>query len=224
MTSIEARKTLREGFKLFFSGATVKFANEKNLVKPTGPLVNITVLSEQRAFSPPEAMVDGHPVAYCPVSMNIQVDLFTNGSDVQAGDGMLFSSVDTSMADLAQFCAFVLSPYFTVWCDGKNAALLPAGIVRNATALMSGTTYQYRAVTEMTFNYTEKQIGYAGILDSSSIKHSGGGTEDDDPDVYIEPEFTPSASGGGSEDLAQENSGFFNEAEIKEESYDGQQP
>ena len=35
--------------------------------------------------------------------------------------------------------------------------------------------------------------------------------------LYFEPEYTPSVSGGGSKELAEESIGYFTEAEVKEE-------
>lgn len=39
--------------------------------------------------------------------------------------------------------------------------------------------------------------------------------------MIVKPEFTPTASGGGTEELASLETGYFTEAEIKEEKADG---
>ena len=87
-------------------------------------------------------------------------------------------------------------------------------------------------------NFTQKAVGYTAMLDPASIKHSSAPGEtpgdpgppgapstpdtpvipDTDPDeaedVYIEPVFVPSASGGANEELAKESLGYFTSAEI----------
>mgnify|MGYP000166907413 FL=1 len=67
------------------------------------------------------------------------------------------------------------------------------------------------------FYFTQNAVGYAGVLGEDSIKVPEGTDKDDWKDATIDPEFKPSSTGGGSEELASKETGYFTEVEIKEE-------
>jgi len=222
MNPREARELMYELLSLFFSGATVLFGSQPNAVKPKAPLVTLSTISVNRPMNPPIRVIDGHPVSYYPTTMNLQVDLYTKGAPVDVGEGRLVPAENTALNDMLDFSNFIGSEYFINWSHRNDISLYPSGQVQDTTALINNASYQFRSTLELTLNFTQKAVGYTGLLDPASIKHSAGGTEDDDPDVYVEPEFTPSHSGGGTPELAKEIIGFFTEAEIKEENTNGQ--
>lgn len=222
MNAREARGLMYEMLSRFFGGATVTFSNQSNAVKPQTPLVVLSTVSVNRPINPPASIVDGHPVSYYPTTMALQVDLYTKGAPVSVNPGQNVPMENTALNDMLDFANFIGSEYFINWSHQQDIALAPQGPVRDTTSLITGSGYQFRSTLELLLYFTQKAVGYTGILDPSSIKHSDGGTEDSDPDVYVEPEFTPSASGGGTPDLAEIIVGFFTEAEIKEEKHNEQ--
>lgn len=223
----EARKLMYDLLSMFFSGGTVTFGSQSSTVKPQPPLVVLTTVSISRPTNPPTKTIDGHPVSYYPTTMALQIDLYTKGAPVDVGDGnKLVPMENTALSDMVDFANFLGSEYFINWCHKYDVAIAPNGDVRDTTALLNGSSYQFRSTLELTMNFTQKAVGYAGILSPTSIKHTTpeGEAEGDDEaeDVYVEPEFTPSSSGGGTAELAEEIAGYFEEAEIKEDNANGQ--
>ena len=184
-------------------------------------MVVLTTISVNRPMNPPTEIVDGNPVSYYPTNMVLQVDLYTKGALVEVGERQLALVENTALNDMIEFANFVGSEYFINWCHQKDIALALKSDAQDTTALINSASYQFRATLELMMSFTQKAVGYTGILDADSIKHSTpeGEAEGDDTadDVYFEPEYTPSVSGGGSKELAEESIGYFTEAEVKEE-------
>ena len=226
MDAREAKKLVYELLRLFFAGADVTFSKQSNIVRPSAPLVTLTTISLKRPLYPPQKIVDGMPVSYYPTRMRMQVDLYTKGAPVDTAPGYIIPMENTALSDLTEFNNFLGSEYVVNWCHRHDVALSPLGDAQDTTSLINDTAFEFRATLELEMDFTQKAVGYAGILNPSSIKHGSqqGGSpgvpapdDDEAGDVYIEPEFTPSASGGGTEELAKESIGYFTEAEITPE-------
>lgn len=217
----EARKLVYDLLALYFQGADIAYSRQPNAVKPSAPLVTLSTVSVSRPSNPPTETVDGHPVSYYPVTMALQVDLYTKGSPVEVSPGRSVPLENTALSDMMEFANFLGSEFVVNWSHRNDVALYVNGDVRDTTALINNASYQFRSTLELTLNFTQKAIGYTGILDPASIKHTTpeGEAEGDDqaPDVYVEPEFKPTPSGGGTTELAEETIGYFTEVEIKEE-------
>lgn len=217
----EARQLMYDLLGLYFKNATVMYGSQSNAVKPAAPLVTLSTVSVARPSNPPTTTVDGHPVSYYPVTMALQVDIYTKGSPVEVSPGQSVPLENTALSDMIEFANFLGSEYIVNWSHRNDVALCVNGDVRDTTALINKTSYQFRSTLELAMSFTQKAVGYTGILDPASIKHTTpeGEAEGDDqsPDVYVEPEFEPTHSGGGTTELAEETIGYFTEAEIKEE-------
>ena len=218
MDIAEAKNLVYGLLNQFFTGASVLHAKQSNAVKPSAPLVTLTVVSTKRALYPPQKMVDGVPVSYYPTTLMFQVDLYTRGSPVSDRPGFSVTMENTALNDLIGFANFVSSEYVLAWCNEHDISLSPAAEARDTTELLNDASYQFRATLELEMGFTHKAVGYTHLLAPSSIKHStpeGEAAGDDGAaDVTVVPEFAPSASGGGSEELAKESGGYFTEAEI----------
>lgn len=73
-------------------------------------------------------------------------------------------------------------------------------------------------MVEFDLSYTTIAVGFAGILDESSIK-----VDEPDPEQpgevlppHIEPEWTPTPSGGRTAEIAEKETGYFTKVEITE--------
>lgn len=221
MNAREARKLMRDLLDQYFQSATTMYGSQSNAVKPSAPLVTLSTVSISRPTNPPTATVDGHPVSYYPMTMALQVDLYTKGSPVEVNHRQSVPLENTALSDMIEFANFLGSEYIVNWSHQNDVAVFVNGDVRDTTALMNNASFQFRATLELTMYFTQKAVGYTGILDPVSIKHSTpeGEAEGDDqaPDVYVKPEFRPTPSGGGTTELAEEPIGYFTEVEIKEE-------
>lgn len=223
MTIRDAKRLVFELLSYFYSGATSTYAKQSNVVKPQAPYVTLSTISTNRPMNPPTAIVDGQPVGYYPTTMIVQIDLFTNGDIIPNGDGTLFATDNTALSDLVDFYNFIGSEYCINWCHKNDMAIIPNGDPRDTTELLNNSSYQFRATLELSVRFTQKAVGYAGILSESSIKHEtpvGEESGDDTaPDTYIEPEIAPNPSGGGSVQIVQdadETIGYFTSAKITE--------
>lgn len=238
----EAKGLVYELMTRFFAGADILHSKQSHVVKPNAPLITLTTISNKRPQNPPVSIIDGVPVSFYPVTLLLQADLYTKGAPVEILPGYTVPMENTALNDLTMFCNFIGSEYVANWSQEHDVALAVNGPVMDTTGPINGSGYEFRATVELTLGFTEHAVGYSGILAPSSIKYrpqentpdpdtigycppvSWGGT--DRLEAYIEPEFTPSASGGGTEELAKESIGYFTEVKItsKEGKTYGKQP
>ena len=237
----EARSLIYELLGVFYSKASVKHSKQPNTVKSKPPLVTLTTISVKRPLNPPQKVIDGIMVSYYPTRMALQIDLCTKGAPVEQRPGFIVPAENTALSDLLEFANFVASDYAVNWCHQHDVSIVLTGEAHDTSELINDASYQFRATMELAMNFTQKAVGYTAMLDPSSIKHSSAPGEtpggpgspgtpgtpstpdtpvipDTDPDeaedVYIEPVFVPSASGGANEELAKETLGYFTSAEI----------
>lgn len=212
MTYGEARRAIYAPTVKYFSGATVAIANSKQ-VKKSRPFVLMNFGPLQMTTFPNERYLDGEPCLYYPASMKLEVQLFTNGRKLSNG-----AMENTAVGDLTDYVNFMMSHYMTVELGRKEMSILSSGPVQDVTTVINDANYEYRAMVEFTVYFTVTSVGYAGILDESSIK-----TDQTDPEnpgkvlpPYIDPEWKETDSGGRNDDLATATVGYFTEAEISE--------
>lgn len=208
MTLSELRTELRNLAQLYFAGAQVKWAKQSFTVKPNVPLVVLTMMPVTRPLLPPEGIVDGRPVAYYPAKTSVQIDLFANGSTKEIAPGFTPIVENTAEDDLIAFANFLNSPYVTQWCHKRDMAILVPPTVQDVSELIHDTSYEYRAMMEVTVNFTMTAIGYTGTLDPASI------TQADTGETTLTPEISQTASGGGNADLLSEEADYFTNVEI----------
>lgn len=238
MNAGNARSLMYELLDVFYSGASVKRSRQPNTVKSTPPLVTLTTVSTKRPLHPPQKIIDGTVVGYYPTRMILQIDLYTKGAAVERRAGFIAPAENTALSDLIEFANFAASDYAVNWCHRHDVSITLTGEAHDTSELIGDSGYQFRATMELAMNFTQKAVGYTAMLDPASIKHSStlgespgspgspGTPSTPDPpvipetnpdeaeDVYIEPVFVPSASGGANEELAKETLGYFTSAEI----------
>lgn len=243
MTGSEARKYLKNITQKYFAGATVDFAKQSSKVRAKAPFVCLTLGSPTRDSYPTQRMVDDRLVSYYQTRLPVQIDLFTNGSEGEAGGNGFVAMEDTSVDDLTDFVDYLESWYVTDWCHRIGAAIIVNGGVQSLTGLVTDTDYEYRAMVEIVFCYVHKAVGYTGIQGEASIQHpseahpgtpenpgepvtpppKGDGSEpgyvvpeDTEEGVTIKPVYEPTASGGGSQELVESTeTGYFGKVNIE---------
>lgn len=240
----EAKDLLLALVSGYFSGAEVTFTRQSRVAKPEIPLVTLTPGIVKRPQSPVYKVVDGILVAHYESRMSVQVDLFTHGDPVIDDDtDMVVAYSDSAVDDMLAFVSFLNSPHTIEWCHTNDVSVLTDGDVQDLTGLVNDNNYEYRARLSILFYFTQMAVGHAAVLQESSIRYAvpdgeGGGevnyTENEPPQTesasgvpsgrdldltagsaVICPKFRPSSSGGGSQLLADEETGCFSEAEIK---------
>jgi len=227
VTLAELKTNIRKLTELYFTGATVRFANQSFTPKPKKPLVQLTTGHVSRPLNPPVKVIDGRPVAFYPASVPIQVDLFTNGEQREVALGFTPVAENTAEDDLLAFASFLNSDYVTQWCHIRDIAIIVPPTVQDLTGLIHDTNYEFRAMMEVTVYFTMTALGYTGTLAPESVKHSGmspegepfeyeGGDIQADDVTSLEPEFKETPSGGGNAELVAEEGGYFTNVEIND--------
>lgn len=238
---MEAKELFRQLTATYFARANVTFSRQSRVAKQAQPLVLLTSGNVNRPGTPNYSTVNGVVVGNYLSRLSFTVDLFTNGVAVTDPDtGRTVAYEDNALDDMLSFADFLNSEYTVFWCHEHDVAVLVDGDAQDLTGLVNDNNYEYRARLTVLFYFTQQAVEHAAVLHENSIVYPT-----DDPDkpyspeepvetesptggyetdyikkmrsAKVEPDFEPTASGGGSEELAQESAGYFNEAEIKEE-------
>ncbi len=239
---VEQAKSLFQALtQSYFGGANVVFANQSRTPMQKIPLVLLTPGPVHRPSAPVYEVISGERVGNYLSRLSITIDLFTNGAPVvDEESGAIVAYADSSEDDLLAFADFLGSDYTVDWCHKNDVSILIDGDVQCLTAVVNDTTYQYRSRMTVMFYFTQRAIGRTAVLKESSLKYPTGeiDPETGEPvytteppvetesqtgdwpqkgDPVLRPEFAETDSGGGTKDLADEETGYFTEAEVKEE-------
>lgn len=210
MKLAEARELFRQLTKEYFQTATVIFGRQSRIARPDMPLVSITHGDVTRCQFPPRGYIDGCEVASYPTKASVRVDLFTHGAPVLEG-GIAVAASDTAVDDLLAFSNFLESVYAIEWCRQNDIAISTNGEVKSLTGILNETNYEFRAQLNLSLYFIQRAVGRAGILGDESLQL---GDKDGDK---VKPDFQGPSSGGGSQDLADLETGYFTSAEITEQ-------
>lgn len=212
MTYNEMARAIHTVTSEYFSSALVVMANTKQ-TKKGKPLVTMAFGAAQMTKFPIEKFLDGELCRYYPTTTKLTVQLFTNGGKLPNG-----AMENTAVGDLTDYVNYMMSEMVTQRLDKLLVSILPAGAVQDVTAIINDTTYEYRAMVEFDISYTTAAVGYAGVWDEKSVK-----VDQPDPETpgqvlppHIDPEWTPTESGGRNAEIAEKRTGYFTEVEITE--------
>lgn len=161
--------------------------------------------------------------------------------------GQTVAYENTAEDDMLAFADFLNSPHTVDWSNGHDVTLLIEGDVQDLTGLVNDTSYEFRSRLVVMLYFTQMAVGYAGVASEDSVQPAtiilpgepgmeepgpeAPGTEDPGQDETLTPgttkpqtggfvvklKYEQTSSGGGSEELAQETTGYFTEVEIKED-------
>ena len=240
MTYTEMKRSVYGITAAYFSSATVEMANTKS-TKKGKPLIKLAFGPAQSTQFPVEQFIDGELCSFYPTTAKLEVQLFTNGSRLPNG-----AMENTAVGDLTDYVNYMMSEMVTNELNTQNLSMLVAGPVQDVTAIINDVSYEYRAMVEFNVNFTVAAVGFAGVLDESSIKidqpapgpdpgepgepaepgtplDPGAPGQPVDPDSpgqvlppHIEPEWKPTDSGGRNQEIAEKRTGYFTEVEVTE--------
>lgn len=229
----------------YFAGAKVVFAKQSRAAKVDIPLVTLSFGNVKRPWDSVRYEIDGDTVAAYPSRVSVVVDLFTHGAPVTDGEGKLFAYENTAMDDMLSFADFLGSQYVVDWCNQNDLAITIDGDPQDLTGLVNDNNYEYRSRLNLWLCFTQEAVGYAAVLTEASIQYPTGETDENEKPVYshneprkttsstgllngssaeagkIEPVIIPTtvvtSSGGGSDELAALETGYFTNVNDKEE-------
>lgn len=212
MTYNEVRDILRQATERYFTGAKTTISNSKQ-TKKLKPMVTMAFGSLQVATFPNECIYDGDVCDYYPARMKLEVQLFTNGKELSNG-----ARANTAVGDLTDYVQFMTSQMMTTEFSKYDLTVLAAGAVRDTSGIINDAHYEYRAMVEFDVTFTMASVGFAGILDESSVK-----VDEPDPEKpgkvlppHIVPEWSETASGGRNTEIAEKRVGYFTNVIIEE--------
>lgn len=243
----QAKELFRELTKSYFAGATVAFAQQSRAAKSKTPLVSIRPGNVKRPLHPTYKMQDGVQVGSYLSRISMTVDLFTNGTPVIDDEtGKTVAYENTAIDDMLGFADFLGSQYAIEWCNRNDVSILIEGDAQDLTGIVNDNNYEFRSRLVVMFYFTQRTIGSAAVLSEESILYPTeekdetgepiytpkqpapttsttgtypGITEEDEAErPIIEPVFEVSPSGGGTQELADTEAGYFTEVEIKEDT------
>lgn len=220
MTIGELRKALQEVVERYFTGASVKWTNENN-TKPSGPLVTLQLGNVHRELFSIMENRKGHPVKLYHSRAMLDVNLYTPGSMSKAQPGLRPKAENTAVNDMQDFVSYMDSDYAIDLLGALDVTVLPEGSTMDVSGLIDSVKYEYRAMQQFTVQFTQNAAGVAGIIHIPAAPETG--VPPDHPDGMPPEEQLPdsssweqTASGGGSQDLADLDTGWFEAAETEE--------
>jgi hypothetical protein len=218
MIQSELKRKLHDLVRAYFGGADIEWGKVKS-VNPMEPLITLTMGSIVRTYQPITQVVNGVPINCYPSKTTLQVDLYTKGAKTTNESGVTRAYENTAVNDLTDFLNFINSAYVDDW-TGLNDISILANQVHDLTELINDTTWDYRAMAELEIGFTQTAVGYTGTMYENGTQYD----EDGNPTSRPKPQFAPTPSGGRTQDLADDFTGYFEQVETpiyKEESNSG---
>ena len=215
MTLNQLKSVLLERTTEYWGGATVAWGATKK-VKPLAPLVILRLGTVTRAAQPVTQMINGIVFSAYPSEVPLQIDLFTKGNTVEVAEGQY--NENTAVNDLLDFVNFLDSTASIEWSNKNDIGVSIMSGVQDLSEVINDSQWQYRSMVELRLTFTQWAAEYNGVLSETSIIFNKAGLP-----VGINPNWQQTASGGGTQDLADAVTGFFDEIQpkIEEEIING---
>jgi len=148
---------------------------EQNNVKPPKTFVRLKLDGTKRGIQ----TIEKNGTNYLEAHETLTVELFTHGR--REGTPPIY--VNTATEDLMDYINYLMSEHVAYKCYMRNISIVPDGDIRDSSSVIDND-YAYRARTEIRIDYMTSYSGGAGIS---------------------RPNWKPTASGGGTEELADES-------------------
>lgn len=197
MRLYDLKEYLHDLVSRYFQQATVIWANEVS-TKPSLPLVMLRLGNLSRQSFPSEEPGEDGSVRYYGSTIDLEIQIFSKGGKIGGGYS------DDTVADLNEFLLYLESPEITDELFNKDLAIDIGTPVQSISALLGEAKNEFRAMVELTVNFTQETAGAYDLKQSEK-----------DPE-----EWTPTSAGGGSIEQVSEENEFIEHIEFEEE-YDG---
>lgn len=196
----------------YFANANVCWANEVS-TKPGLPLVMLALRNPTRHPFPVEMEGKNEHVRCYPSSITLEVNIFSKGGKKGGGYS------DDASADMNEFLLYLDSPEITDELFMNNLDIQENGPVQSIPQLLGETKYEFRAMAELTINYTQYTSGAYGIKKPEEEREYKGSGIWAAAETMGEEDWRPTSAGGGTYVLATEETETIHNAEIKEAEY-----
>lgn len=173
MTFSEVKRFLYEIVKRYHPGAMVVWTNTKG-VTPKPPYITLGYNNLNRHTFPWFDVNSEHK--YYNYDFVFEINLYTAGKRVKVGNDNYYEN--TSVDDLEEFIRFLDSEEITGEFTEKNITIVTSPPIRNLSELIGDTKFSYRAMCEFSVSYVGTADGSYGIGGADIPNASGGGTDD----------------------------------------------
>lgn len=202
MTVAQARQCLYEIVRDYYGNDHVFWAGAKLTRKPV-PFVTIQFTGYTRQMFPPHTMSDDEFwTAHRLISASVDINLYTKGQNVSEGHYDAAYG-NTALEDLENLASYLDSEYVTGKAqefrdvDGNKdpyggMAILVDPEIKDLSALLKDSQYEYRAVCSLTLLFTDASSGDYGQNENPALPDSSGGGNEamiTDPSVTEEAEI-----------------------------------
>ena len=240
MTQREVKQKLYDLVAVYFASLKTQgniVWGKTKPVNPGSPMIALATTDIIRPARPARRYIDGVPHDSYPSKTMLKVDLFTKGATTTDEPGVMARNENTAVNDLTDFVNFLNSVYVDHWCGLTGISLRPFP-VQDLTAIANDTSWAYRALLEVEVGFNQSAAGFTntGFEGSIPLHNNGRPKFDDegyaldpdgnrlpDPPLPIDPESgrpiypqaEPNSSGGGTQELADDFTGYFEQVEIE---------
>ena len=194
------RNILQQMTQDFFSDATVVWGNT-NTTMPHLPFVTMMLGSVRRPSKPENRSKSGVPVQIYPCTVQWTVNLFTKGQ-LDSDFGFDYYA-NTAESELIEFINY-LNSEMGIQLSNRFDISIATDTVNDLSELENDTFFNYRAMTEITVGFTQFAVSKSGQLSMDSFR----------PDGSFGPIWHPSGSGGNSEEVATQETGYFTAVDL----------
>ena len=210
MTERELKQKLYNLVSIYFGGAAVSWGKVSGTVKSGSPAIVLNTGDIKRSYQPIRKNIEGVSVNSYPSSTTLQVDLYTKGEKVIKKQNVTAANENTAVNDLVEFVNFLGSEWVDVWTFHEDITII-ADTVRNLSDIINDVRWEYRAMVELEIWFTQSAAGHTGTM------WDGGVAYDENGNPLSLGKFKPNSSGGGTQELADDTTGWFEQVEIEEE-------
>ena len=214
MTQQELKKKLYDLVSTYFSGAGVSWSMTKK-ANPNSPMVALTMGTIYRHYLPTRGDVNGVPIDCYQCYTTLQVDLFTMGADRAGGESVTAERENTAVNDMADFVNFLNSVYVDHWCL-LNDVSIQADRIHDVTQLANDSSWDFRAMVELAIGFTQNAVGYSATMYEGGVKYDESGNPIPTPPEQPPPPVESTPSGGRSQELGDQYTGWFEQVETEQ--------
>lgn len=194
----EAKELIKKLVETFFDKATVTFAKQSRAPKHNLPLIVITPGDVKRDANPTYKILDGYLIGSYASRMSVMIDLFTHGSPVYDDEtAHAIAYENTALDDMLSFADFLGSPYVIEWSTQNNITVLIEGNVRDLSAVVKDSNYEYRSCLTIMLYFTQTTVGSSAALSEDSVVYPTENTDSEGMIIYTPKEPVPEESISG---------------------------
>lgn len=167
----EVKQFLYDLAAIYHPGATVAWSKTGG-AKPKSPFLSLTYRNLERSLFP---VTNDEGNSCYNYSMIFEINLYTNGKEVKAGDETYYEN--TAVEDLDEFVRFLDSPKITDIASEKGVTIVLNPPIRDVSGLIGDTKFNYRSMAELAVTFMDEAPGGYGVHNKTVVPNpSGGGT------------------------------------------------